>query len=122
MADTVGNRLGPRATFIYTTDSGVDFNISLDESVSEAVGNPRSTQALLPVIRASQSRPIQPRYFRVQLASDSRVTKSIICCDPTALNWINNNAATITINNVAYIITARIGEQRSVLKVDAPPI
>lgn len=118
MADTVGNRLGPRATFVYTTDGGVDYNIVLDESVSTAVGNPRSSQPLLPVLKASQSRPIQPRYFRVQLESDPRVTKSIIVCNPEALNWINSGSTGITINAVRFIITARIGEQRSSPKVD----
>lgn len=119
MVDTVGNRLGPRGTFIYTTDNEVAYNIVLDNSVATAVGNLRSTQPLLPVLKASQSRPITPRYYRVQLASDPRVTKSVIACNPAALNWINSGALSITINGVAFIITARIGEKRFAPKVDA---
>lgn len=122
MVDTVGNRLGPRATFVYQTDGGVSYNIVLDDSVSSAVGNPRSTQSLLPVLKASQTRPIQPRYYRVQLQSDPRVTKSIIVCNPDALNWVNSGATNITINGVTFVITARVGEKRFAPKVDPPPI
>lgn len=119
MADNVGNLLGPRATFVYTDDGGTDHNIVLDASVSQAVGNPRSTQPLLRVLKASQSRPIKPRYYRAQLVSNAKITKSIICCNPDALNWKNTGAVNITINGVAWTITARIGEQRQSPKVDA---
>lgn len=121
MVDTVGNRTGPRATFVYVDDGGNPFNIRLDESVAEAVGNARSSQPLLPVLRASGSFPLKPRYYRVQLNSDPRVTKSVIACNPEAINWINNAAFGITINSQPYTITARIGEQRFALKVDAAP-
>lgn len=114
MADTVGNRLGPRAVYNYETDGGTNYNIQLDESVSDAVGNDQST-VNLPVIRASGRKPFQPRYILLALVSDPSITKTAIICDVTNPLFARDSAGTVTINSVAWSITGRVGEKASFL-------
>jgi hypothetical protein len=121
MADNVGNRNGPRKTFVYINDSSVNFNISLDESVSTALGNAPSTNGNLPVLRATGKRPIEPRYVLLALQSDPTVTKKAIICDYTNSLYLSSARSPVTINGVVWEITARIGEKRSNIPVDAPP-
>lgn len=120
MADTVGNRLGPRGTYLYESDAGVTYNISLDDSVATAVGNTLSTNAAFPVLKATQRRPLSPRYILTQLVSDPSVTKRIIVGDATNALWTSSAASTVTINGVAYTVTGRVGEKRSALKIGDP--
>lgn len=119
MADTVGNRLGSRGTFDYESDTGTEYVISLDKSVSAAVGNVESADVDKPVIRASQSRPIRPRYILLQLKSNPSVTKRAIIGDIANALWTSNAASEVTINSVVFVITGRVGEARSVLKKTA---
>lgn len=121
MVDTVGNRLGPRKAFVYFNDSSVQFNILLDESVATAIGNTPSTNAALTRIRATGKRPLEPRYLLLALKSDLSIRKKAICCDYTNGLFLSSIASEVTINNVPWIITGRIGEKRSSLIVDDPP-
>lgn len=114
MADTVGNRLGPRAVFTYVTDGGTSYNIQLDESVGNAVGNDESSTNL-PVIRASGRKPFQPRYILLALDSDPTITKTAIICDVANALFARDAAGDVTINGVAWNITGRVGEKASFL-------
>lgn len=114
MADTVGNRLGPRAVYVYVTDGGTSFNILLDKSVADAVGNLESTTNL-PTLRASGRRPIQPRYILLSLVSDPSITKKAIICDVDLPFYDRDSAGTVTINSVPWNITGRVGEKASYL-------
>lgn len=114
MADSVGNRLGPRAVFNYETDGGTNYNIQLDESVGTAVGNSESSTNL-PVIRASGRKPFQPRYILLALGSDPTITKTAIICDVANPLFARDTAGTVTINSVAWNITGRVGEKASFL-------
>lgn len=116
MADTVGNRLGPRGTFDYESDAGVSYIMQLDKSVATAMGNIESTDVSLPVLPASQSRPLRPRYVLLQLQTDAKVSKKAIVGDPENALWTSNAASTVSINGVSWTITGRVGEARSVLK------
>ena len=120
MADTVGNRLGPRGTYLYVSDSSVSYNVSLDDSVATAIGNTLSTNAAFPVLKATQRRPISPRYVLLQLQSDPAVSKRVIVGDVDNALWTSSAASTVTINGVAYTITGRVGERRSALKIGDP--
>lgn len=113
--DTVGNILGVRGVFIYTSDSSVNYNINLDRSVSLAVGNELSTNGAFPIIRASGRRPISPRYLLCQQNSDPRVKKRIIVGDLVNSVFLSSAATQITINNVPFTVTGRVGEKRSTL-------
>lgn len=120
MADTVGNRNGPRKTFVYINDGSVNFNISLDESVSTAIGNTASTNGALPVLRATGKRPLEPRYILLALKSDLSVRKKAFVCDYTNSLFLSSMPSEVTINGVVWVATARIGEKRSTLQVDDP--
>lgn len=122
MADAVGNRLGPRGTFVYESDTGVSYNISLDRSVSEGVNNVLSTNGNLPVLRASQRFPLCPRYILLVLESDFSVTKKVIIGDIENGLFQSNAPSVVAINGVNWIVTTRAGERRAVLKLTpAPP-
>lgn len=114
MADTVGNRLGPRAVFVYTTDGGTDYNVQLDESVGTAVGNDESSTNL-PVIRAGGRKPFALRYLLLALASDPTITKTAIICDVANPLFASDVSGTVTINTAVYNITGRVGEKASFL-------
>ena len=114
MADSVGNRLGPRAVFVYTTDGGTAYNVTLDDSVSTAVGNPESS-ANNPSLRASGRRPFQLRYILCSLQSDPTVTKRVPICNPANLLFARDVAGVVDINSVTWNITGRVGEKASFL-------
>lgn len=116
--DTIGNLLGPRKTFVYQSDSSVSYNITLDSSVSTALGNDASTNGALPVLRATAARPLRPRYVLMQLKSDPKVRKKAIICDLVNSNFLSSAALDVTINNVVWTIVGRVGEKRSALTVD----
>lgn len=120
MADTVGNRLGPRKTFLYETDSLVEFNILLDESVASAVGNTASTDGTLPVLRASGTRPIEPRYLLLALQSDTSIRKKAIVGANDNSLFAADGPSTVTINSVVWVVTGRVGEKRTSVLVDDP--
>lgn len=114
MADTVGNRLGPRAVFLYVTDGGDTYNIQLDDSVATAVGNTESAAAN-PSIRASGRKPFQPRYILLALQSDPTITKTAIVGNPSNLLFARDVAGVVNINSVVWNITGRVGEKASFL-------
>lgn len=120
MADTVGNRNGPRKTFVYITDGSVSRNISLDESVGVAIGNTPSTNSGFTELRATAKRPIEPRYLLLALKSDPSIKKKAICCDYTNSIFLSSLATEVTINSAVWVVTARIGEKRLTLQVDDP--
>ena len=114
MADTVGNRNGPRAVFVYTTDGGTAYNVSLDDSVATAAGNPESS-ANNPAIRATGRRPFQLRYILCSLQSDPTITKKVTVCNAANLLFARDVAGVININSVVWDITGRVGEKASFL-------
>jgi hypothetical protein len=114
MADAVGNRNGPRAVFVYTTDGGTAYNVSLDDSVANAAGNPESS-ANNPSIRATGRRPFQLRYILCSLQSDPSVSKRVTICNAANLLFARDVAGVITINAVDWDITGRVGEKASFL-------
>jgi hypothetical protein len=116
--DTVGNILGVRGVFEYNNDSSVKYNISLDRSVSLAIGNGLSTIATLPIIRASGRRPIAPRYLLLQQKGNPAVKKKAIVCDLVNSIFLSSAATEVTINSIVYVVTGRVGERRSTLVIE----
>ena len=113
--DTVGNILGERGVFVYQNDSSVSYNISLDRSVSEAIGNDLSTNAAFPILRASGRKPIRPRYLLLQQVDNPRVRKRAIVCDLVNSIFLSSAPTIVTINSIDYVVTGRVGESRSTL-------
>lgn len=112
MADTVGNRLGPRSFFTYTTDNGEEFKVLQDESVANAVGNdPAGTG--LPRLATSGTIPVTCRYVLLQGVTDESIKKKVIIGDPDNEIFNTLSASTVTINNVSFVTTGRVGERAS---------
>lgn len=114
MADTVGNLLGPRAVFVYTTDGGTAYNVTLDASVATAVGNVQSS-ANNPALRASGRRPFQLRYILCSLQSNPATTKRVPVGNAANLLFARDVAGVVNINGVVWNITGRVGEKASFL-------
>ena len=117
--DVVGNVLGERATYVYTTDGGVAHNMTQDAGNADAVGNVLSAAAGNPILRTSQARPIRPRYVLLQgPGTGQRRKKVVIGAVGNAL--FDGTTATVTINGVVYTVVTRVGERNSRLKLGAP--
>ena len=117
MADNVGNRLGPRAYFNYTTDDDETFMVLLDESVATALGNTKSTIPLT-VIQRTQKRPYILRTVIVEdPVSDAR--KEVVIGDPDSPFMEQDVAVNVSINGVAYNVIGRKGEQKFFPSVSA---
>lgn len=112
MADTVGNRLGPRSFFTYTTDNGEEFKILQDESVANAVGNTAAGSSL-PRLATSGTIPVECRYILLQGVSDTSIKKKVIIGDSDNALFNSLNSQQVTINNVAFTTTGRVGEKAS---------
>lgn len=119
MADTVGNKLGPRGYFEYETEDGQTYAIQQDCSLAQAVGN-TETAANLPRLLTSSKRPYKPRSILVEDADGSR--KEIVIGDPASPFMTANAATQFQINNVVYTVTARKGEQAFFPKIGACPV
>ena len=117
MADNVGNRLGPRAYFNYTTDDDEAFMVLLDESVAEALGNTKSTLPLT-VIQRSQKRPY---VLRTVLVEDpvSGARKEVVIGDRNSSFMTQDVSVNVSINGVAFNVIGRKGEQKFFPSVSA---
>lgn len=119
--DSAGNVLGRRGVFVYESDTGLSYNMRLDRSVAEAVGNDTATNASLPNMPASQQFPLRPRYILLEQQNDPSVKKRVIIGDIENALYQSNQPSVVTINGVPFVVTTRVGERRSVLKLDPPP-
>ncbi len=118
MADAVGNRNGPRAVFVYETDSVKTRNLIQDESVGLAIGNTKSTDGEVDILRASGKRPIEPRYILLALKSDTSVRKRAIVGKNDNTLFAADGPSEVTINSVVWVVTGRVGEKRSTVFVE----
>ena len=116
MADTVGNRLGPRATFEYETDSLETILYQADRSVGIAVGNTLATTAARP--SSINTRYLTGRYVLVEAVGDPNVRKRIFIGDRLNTLFSGDTSQTVTINGVEFQTTGRVGERVSFLKVE----
>lgn len=118
MADIVGNRLGPRGTFEYVTDSLEVISMAQDDSVGKAVGNVVATTNRRP--QSVNSRYLKGRYILVQRVGDPSITKRIVIGSPANPLMTAEASSIITINSAQFVVTGRVGEQVSFLKLTPP--
>ncbi len=118
MADTVGNRLGPRATFTYTTDSLEEVSYVQDRSVGLAVGNVLATNPGRPT--SVRSRYLKARYVLVEQVSDPTIRKRIVIGEADNTLFAADSSQTVTINSVVFQTTGRVGEAVSFLSASEP--
>lgn len=115
MADDVGNLLGQRGTFVYVTDSGESVNYTQDRSVGLAVSNALATTAERPV--SVNNRYLKGRYVLVQAQDDPSLKKRIIVGNPASALFSSEVSTEIIINARIYVVTGRVGEQVSYLRL-----
>ncbi len=118
MVDTVGNRLGPRATFEYETDAQETVVYQGDRSVGLAVGNVLATTSARPI--SINSKYLTGRYVLVELVSDPTVRKRIFIGDPLNTLFAADASQTVTINGAVFRTTGRVGEKVSFLAASEP--
>ena len=118
LEENEGNVLGPRGTFTYEAGNGVTYNISLDRSVSLAVGNALSTNAALPVITSSGVIPLSPRYILIKSVDEPSKRKRVIIGDPTNSMFASAASSNVTINGEVFVVTGRVGEKSRTLPID----
>lgn len=118
LEDGEGNVLGPRGTFVYTDNAGVNYNISLDRSVATAVGNTLSTNASFPNLTSGGTIPVAPRYLLCQSVDEPSKRKRVIIGDPANALFASKASSNVTINSEVFVVTGRVGEKSTVLKID----
>lgn len=115
MADTVGNRLGERATFVYTTDGSEDVVFQQDRSVGLAVGNTLATTSTRPT--SVTGRYLRGRYLLLQGKDDPNIKKKVVVGDIGNSLFAAEGSQEVTINGVVFVTTGKVGESVSFLRV-----
>jgi len=113
--DTVGNVLGKRATFVYTTDGNEEVVFTQDRSVGLAVGNVLATTAQRPT--SVNGRYLRGRYLLVQGKTDPSLKKRITVGKIDNSAFAAEGSTEITINGTVFVTTGRVGEAVSFLRV-----
>ena len=118
MADNVGNRLGPRAYFNYTTDDDDARMVLLDRSVGLALGNSLSTISKTTIPRTAK----RPYVLRTVLLEDpiSGARKEVVIGNRNSTFMTQDVAVNVQINGVAYNVIGRKGEQKFFPSVSEP--
>lgn len=107
-----GNRIGPRARFLYTTDGGEARNYLTDDDHGSAMGAgyaPAGTPAIT---------GIRPRYV-IAVASDGVTKRRIV--SPTPDNTAYLSGGNIILDGETFQITGRVGESQTFGRFGAPP-
>lgn len=113
-----GNTLGKRAKFIYTSDSGQAYVMTLDEDLGTAAGLPQrdATNGGNAVRRPTR---FKPRVVFVEATiegeeeGDSYVARKELVVNATSALYNTNSAATVTIDGTEFTSTGRRGEKLS---------
>jgi hypothetical protein len=111
-----GNRLGPRAKYVYANDAGGEYVLETDASLAIAgfgagTAAPVEFDPAAPGDATPAPRRFTPRGVYVQSA-DGTARKFMICFDPTASAYERENSGTYTIDTeTGWISTGRRGER-----------
>ncbi len=107
----MGNTLGPRPTYQYTTDSGRNIRFRQDEDLATAVGNTASTSGPLQQLPINGAY-IAPRVVYAVQSSDDSVRKTIVVGEANNSIFDTDNSQTITIDGEQFTTTGRRGERQ----------
>lgn len=116
-----GNTLGKKVKFIYTSDGGVNYNMSIDENLGEAAGLPIATTQTL---ASSQRRPsrFKPRCVFVEAfipetdteeGGDGYIARKELTCNADSPLYRTVSPGTVEIDGVLFTTTGRRGEKLS---------
>lgn len=118
--DNLGNVLGERRTYEYTSDRGTKYNIDMDNSIAVGVNNTPATDEALDTLAVYGSRPLAPRYINVVASADDNIRKRIVITSPTN-PLFTGAASTFTANGVAFTVLSSRGEKRPRLRTLSNP-
>ena len=115
-----GNSLGPRAKFIYTSDSGQAYVMTLDEDLGEAAGLPKRDATNGGAARRAPTR-FKPRVVFVEATetegegedAETRVLRKALVVNANSALYNTESAATVTIDELEFTSTGRRGEKLS---------
>lgn len=110
-----GNRLGPRTTVAYTSDTGEVYAITTDVDLATAAG-------LSAAVVGTQSKPsrFDPRGVWAESVAAPKARRFIICNTGSSI-YEADSSTPITIDGEAFVTTGRIGERFSFPKLAAGP-
>jgi hypothetical protein len=113
-----GNRLGERARYLYSSDSGSTYILETDSSLAiagfgAAGAAPVAYNPATPGDATPAPRRFKPRGVYVQSAADG-ARKFVICFSATASAYARNNSASYTIDTEeGWQSTGRVGEKQT---------
>ena len=111
-----GNRLGPRAKYLYTNDANGTYIIETDVSLAiagfgDAAAAPVEYDPENPGTAVNPPRRFKPRGVYVQSSTDG-ARKFVIAFSPLSTAYARENAASYTIDAEAgWVSTGRVGER-----------
>lgn len=103
-----GNVLGGRSYYGYTSDSGDNYSILMDDSLAAAVG------AVLNTLNPSPPRRFRPRgVYCEALTAGGLKRKFIVIPTPAAAEYATNTTTQVEIDGLNFQTTGRKGERLS---------
>lgn len=118
--DNLGNVLGERRTYAYTSDRGTVYNMDLDNSLAVGVNNTPSTDDSLDGLASTGRLPLSPRYINVVATADDTIRKKIVITSPTN-PLFTGASSSFTANGVAFTVLSSRGEKRPRFRVLSNP-
>lgn len=115
-----GQYLGPKASYIYTSDNGTQFVLLRDNDLSlpELTGLELYTEGS--TFAYSLPRRFRPRgVYWLGFVGQRAVRKFIICGSLDATLYATDSSVPLTINGVAGFTTSRYGEQYQYVRKSA---
>lgn len=103
---------GSRRWFGYTSNSGTNYAVELDESTYESanLGFPAVSAGAIP-IRATGRVPVAMRRVNCsRILNDETLRASFYVGTPTAMNTIITSLNTITVDGTAWNVQSAVGE------------
>lgn len=121
---TQGQFTGPRGSFLYTSDAGKQYVLTLDNTLGTVVGN-GLTPATTSNANAAQSKPqrFKPRGVHWQSTDALQPgRKFLVCGSALSALYAEDVSVEVTIDNVVGVTTGRRGEQFSFPKLSSVSI
>lgn len=116
-----GQFLGPRAAYLYVSDSGEQFVVRLDATLGDlpGIGLVRATTGNA---GGATGKPVgmELRGVHWQGELNGRVVRKFLVCAATGAYYEGNVSQSVTIDGVAGVTTGKRGERQSFIKLDNP--
>jgi hypothetical protein len=111
----MSNTLGNRKYFVYTDDTGEQYNILTDEDLGIAGGLTVATAG-----NPTLPRRFKPRGVYVEAVVEGENVRKFLVCSDTSPAYASNISTNVTIDGTVFQTTGRRGEKASFPRFDAP--